>query len=1026
MSSGEDSKGAYSLIAKDIDKDGDQDLVVASNGNDRVTLWRNDGKGNFDKTIIYDNADFVLSVTAVDFDGDGDLDVASASFFDGHINWYENLDGQGYEWKNHTIYVGVQGHYVSYADVDGDGDDDLIASLHAENTVRIFFAQTKCDFDQTNSTAEKIQKQVCCHVGTEWNGTACQSCPYGTYGTGLGITAKCIACPTDSCVIPGLNVLPATCSGIASCEHVEEEIATCACPVNMTKNEATDACVPCPEGQVRPETSFQRDVTSLGNYSAWEEEQGLCHFEEIALTPTTSTWVLVGFILAPVSLLVILVAVLVVWLKTRRDNNLWKIDGKEIHYDTPPVQLGQGGFGIVYLAEFRGTQVAVKKLRGREGGAPGSTNNNGSTTKRHFSTPETGMGYRDVSAPERAKPTHHTVGKEDQDIQVEQPISGPSMSSWGHINTGGHRTKRAAGLTLFPTKRPNGYALKDLAADMRLLSSLRHPCITAILGAVVAPKTDPLLIMEYVENKALSDLLHKSTVELEGDTVMTILRDISQGLQFLHNTKPPVIHGDIKSHNILLDSKFRAKVTDFGISYKVGIRGTSFWMSPELLGDESAPCTSASDVYSFGITLYEIYARKTPYHGEDDHDMILNEICDPMVNRRPVVPSTMSNRVAALMHDCLVANPDERPSMNEIASRIRRFTSRDVAPVKSLTGDNRSGDEEASMFQDLLKRFPRDIAEVLMDGGEVSPTNHESCTVFVANLMDIDKIALELSQEKALDLIRRWHDSLDKLAQEKQVFKIETAGESWMGVTNCASDQSDTHAKIMAEFALGAVEAASRTMVDPVQPELGYTKIRVGFHSGPLLTNVIGTSPQSARFTLFGDTVNVAVLISHEKHNKPGLAVCSSASATLLSQQAPDTLETSPLDRNQTLYWVNVKGLRASAAYDRIRKKQQHRLKQKKRGDASDSCASSWTSIDTLEVASTDGGFDEVNNEDNGGVPKTCQVDYGAAKDELFAEIAMEMASSDGEADNDDDDMTELTRSVKERLSRNHKMPDQV
>lgn len=65
MSRGEDSKGAYSLIAKDIDKDGDQDLVVASNGNDRVTLWRNDGNGNFDKTIIYENADFVLSVPQV-------------------------------------------------------------------------------------------------------------------------------------------------------------------------------------------------------------------------------------------------------------------------------------------------------------------------------------------------------------------------------------------------------------------------------------------------------------------------------------------------------------------------------------------------------------------------------------------------------------------------------------------------------------------------------------------------------------------------------------------------------------------------------------------------------------------------------------------------------------------------------------------------------------------------------------------------------------------------------------------------
>ena len=97
ISSGEESTGAYSLVAADVDQDGFMDLVVASNGNDHVSLWRNDGAANFTKTLIYGEADFVLSVTAVDFDRDGDIDVASASFFDGHINWYENVDGQGYE-----------------------------------------------------------------------------------------------------------------------------------------------------------------------------------------------------------------------------------------------------------------------------------------------------------------------------------------------------------------------------------------------------------------------------------------------------------------------------------------------------------------------------------------------------------------------------------------------------------------------------------------------------------------------------------------------------------------------------------------------------------------------------------------------------------------------------------------------------------------------------------------------------------------------------------------------------------------
>lgn len=589
VSSGEDSAGAYSLVAVDLDKDGDQDLIVASNGNDRVTLWRNDGSGRFEKTIIFDQADFVLSVTAVDFDRDGDLDVASASFFDGHINWYENVDGEGREWRNHTIYVGFQGHYVSYGDIDGDGDDDLIASMHAENTVQVFLSKTECDADTTDGTHSL--KKECCHVGTEWDGQSCRPCPMGTYGTGEGLTAKCASCPTDSCVIPGLNVVPATCSNFTRCPHLDEELALCSCPTNTTKSKDTDVCTPCPEGQIRPDTDFSRDMSSLGNYTAWEEQQGTCEVIELVPTTVEKGSLKVSVSLGLVCFLLMVIAVLLCMRK--RESVAWKIDEKELKYDEPPVKLGRGGFGVVYLAEYRGTQVAVKKLYGQR------TKSSSATVGRTWKSSQT-------------RNTHNTKGvvkKQNDDSSTEESNSPfRTMHSMNAVTT---VTNRKRGK--FFNKESEGYALTDFSADMRVLSSLRHPSICAIMGAVVRKnKSEPFLVMEYVENKSLADLLQKSTVELEPEVIMELLCDISQGVQFLHNAKPQVVHGDIKSHNVLIDSHYRAKISDFGVSYKVGIKGTPFWMAPELLRDEKSECTAASDVYSFGITLYEIYSRQNP------------------------------------------------------------------------------------------------------------------------------------------------------------------------------------------------------------------------------------------------------------------------------------------------------------------------------------------------------------------------------------------------------------------------------
>ena len=121
-----------SVIASDIDQDGDEDIVVASQFDDRIMFYRNDESG-FTPIVVTDNATVARGVHADDVDGDGDTDLLAAlngrPGDDGGIVWYEN-DGQpeSGSWPAHTIgtFSGMQS--VSSADVDGDGDTDVLGA----------------------------------------------------------------------------------------------------------------------------------------------------------------------------------------------------------------------------------------------------------------------------------------------------------------------------------------------------------------------------------------------------------------------------------------------------------------------------------------------------------------------------------------------------------------------------------------------------------------------------------------------------------------------------------------------------------------------------------------------------------------------------------------------------------------------------------------------------------------------------------------------------------------------------------
>lgn len=119
---------------------------------------------------------------------------------------------------------------------------------------------------------------------------------------------------------------------------------------------------------------------------------------------------------------------------------------------------------------------------------------------------------------------------------------------------------------LLPETQKKGMRIAQMRAsfvqEMRTLNKLRHPCICQIVGAVLVPGVPAMMVMEHMGLGSLHGLLHNGTMQLEGDVVFNFIMDLISGMRFLHAADPPIAHADLKSHNALVDEKWRLKICD--------------------------------------------------------------------------------------------------------------------------------------------------------------------------------------------------------------------------------------------------------------------------------------------------------------------------------------------------------------------------------------------------------------------------------------------------------------------------------
>ncbi|XP_043701055.1 receptor-like serine/threonine-protein kinase NCRK isoform X2 [Telopea speciosissima] len=246
--------------------------------------------------------------------------------------------------------------------------------------------------------------------------------------------------------------------------------------------------------------------------------------------------------------------------------------------------------------------------------------------------------------------------------------------------------------------------------EIELISRLNHCHVVPLLGYCLESRgklAERLLVFEYVSNGNLRDCLDgvQGKGPLDWGTRVSIAFGSARGLEYLHEAAAPrILHRDVKSTNILLDEKFRAKITDLGMAKRLRnddlpscsnsparMQGTFGYFAPEYAIIGKA-CLK-SDVFSFGVVLLELISGRQPIHkvsnkGDEslviwatprlqDSTRVISELPDPLLKGK--FPEDEMHIMAYLAKECLLLDPDSRPTMSEVVqilSTIAPETSR--------------------------------------------------------------------------------------------------------------------------------------------------------------------------------------------------------------------------------------------------------------------------------------------------------------------------------------------------------------
>uniref|UniRef100_A0A4W6DTF3 Guanylate cyclase n=1 Tax=Lates calcarifer TaxID=8187 RepID=A0A4W6DTF3_LATCA len=419
--------------------------------------------------------------------------------------------------------------------------------------------------------------------------------------------------------------------------------------------------------------------------------------------------------------------------------------------------------------------------------------------------------------------------------------------------------------------------------ELKHMRDVQNEHLTRFIGACIDPP-NMCIITEYCPRGSLQDLMESDSITLDWMFRYSLINDIVKGMAFIHNSVI-VSHGNLKSSNCVVDSRFVLKITDYGLQ---SLRTSScpedthayyarkLWTAPELLRSETPlpRGTQRGDVYSFGIILQEVALLRGVYY-LDSQTLSPKEIIQAVLQggAPPIRPSlcfhSHSEELGVLMQRCWSEEPSERPDFNTIKillrkqgygsnildnllSRMEQYANNLEELVEERT---QAYHEEKRKAEALLYQIlPHSVAEQLKRGETVQAEAFDSVTIYFSDIVGFTALSAESTPLQVVTLLNDLYTCFDAIIDNFDVYKVETIGDAYMVVSGLPVRNGKLHGREVARMSLALLDAVKSFRIRHRANQ--QLRLRIGIHSGPVCAGVVGL--KMPRYCLFGDTVNTA------------------------------------------------------------------------------------------------------------------------------------------------------------------------